>query len=500
MLRLNLGTLIVALAVLLLFTGAAYLAGVASASSGGREAWSLNQLTQIRSARKPDLVERALRILKSDYFMEIDEQMEQQLLYGAVEGMTSVFRHEPFNDNFTHFYDPELFKDLEAQTSGEYAGVGILMGTTADGMYPEIITVFPDTPAEEGGLQAEDIITSVDDEDAFGMILPEVATRIKGEPETTVQLGYYRPAEGQFLDIELTRRHVQYSTITDVELLADNVGFIRVTNFAEQTGQDFRAAVKDLLGQGMQSLVIDLRNNAGGLYQGALEIADMFIKDGAIVKIQSRGEIIQVDRANPNVKKYDIPLVVLINGQSASSSEILVGALKDHGLCTVVGQTSYGKGVIQAVNPMDYTWADKTSDNGESYREQQINTALALTIGKYYTPFDHDIHGIGIEPQIWFDLDNRLQTEVELTALYEQAEAKLEELTQLRTQANQLIREHDAMREKGAAVARLLAAGQDVPDEPRLESPEEEHSPASSLSPLEGPASAPREETPIEEN
>jgi len=467
---------------MVLFIWAAYIAGVASASTGGGggDTFFLNQLSQIRSQRSPDLVKKAMNMLETEYYKPIDDKTKEKMMYGAVEGLVSVLREEPYNDNFTHFYDPELYADLQAQTTGEYAGVGILMGISADGMYPEVSSVFEDTPAEEAGILDADIITQVDGETTFGMILPEVATRIKGEPGTSVHLNIFRPLENEYLEFDVLRQEVHFSSVSDVQLDDQHIGFIRINNFAEQTGADFRAAVEDLLDQGMEALVIDLRNNSGGLFQAAIDVANCFVADNdVIVRIYDRDAAmskkeddgIAID-ADPSVPKYDIPLVVLINENSASASEILVGALKDHGLAKVVGEKSFGKGVIQAVNPMDYVTEERVNAEGEKYRQNVAHSALALTVGKYFTPDRHDIHMRGIEPNIWYTVDNRLATEPTLIDLDKQIEQKIEELRQLRTELSRYLRDNDTVRDLGVETAEKLAKGIDVPDVPKLE-PEE---------------------------
>ena len=481
--KVNLAGIIAGLAILIIFVWAAYIAGAASASTGS--AYGTDKLlAQIRGQQKPDLVNRALSMFKNDYFMHIDGEQEQQLLYGAVSGMTNVLRQEPFSDDFSHFYNPELYKDLQAQTTGEYAGVGILMGSTADGLYPEIVTVFPDTPAAEAGIEPDDIITEVAGEDTFAMILPEVATRIKGEPGSSVDLTLYRPAEGEYYDLTVERRDVQFSSVSDVEMLAGGIGYIRVTAFAEETGADFRAAVEQLLDTGMQALVIDLRNNSGGLYPAAIEVANCFVPEGLIVEVVMRDDETQPVYADPDARKYDVPLVVLMNANSASASEILVGALQDHGLAKVIGERSYGKGVIQAVNPMEAEWVEKVDDQGRSYREEQVKSALALTIGKYYTPLHNDIHGVGIEPDVWHELANRLAEEPELKTLETQIREQTDELRQLRAQFYRYIRDHDTTRDLAIEVAEQLGRGLQVADVPQLELPQEEHVPLASVPPL----------------
>lgn len=478
----NLAGIIAGLAILVIFVWAAYIAGAASASTGS--AYGTDKLlAQIRGQQKPDLVNRALSMLKNDYFMLIDEEQEQHLLYGAISGMTNVLRQEPFKDDFSHFYDPELYKDLQAQTTGEYAGVGILMGSTADGLYPEIVTVFPETPAAEAGIEPDDIITEVAGEDTFGMILPEVATRIKGEPGSSVDLTLYRPAEGEYYDLTVERRDVQFSSVSDVEMLEGGTGFVRISSFAEDTAADFRAAVEQLLDTGMQALVIDLRNNSGGLYPAAIDVANCFVLEGLIVEVMMRNDETQPVYADPDARKYELPLVVLINANSASASEILVGALQDHGLAKVIGERSYGKGVIQAVNPMEAEWVEKFNDEGRSYREEQVKSALALTIGKYYTPLHNDIHGVGIEPDVWHELANRLAEEPELKALETQIREQTDELRQLRAQFYRYIRDNDATRDLAIEIAGQLGRGMEVADVPQVELPLEEHAPLVSVPP-----------------
>ena len=479
--KLKLATVIIALAVMMVFIWAAYLAGAASASTGSRDAWTINQLSQLRGERSGDLFNKAMRILESDYYMAIDEEAKTGLIYGAIQGMVNELRKEPFNDNFSHFYDPELYKDLDAQTSGEYAGIGILMGTTPDGFYPEISSVFPNTPAEEAGIEPQDIITAVDDEDTFGMILPEVATRIKGKEETEVKLTVYRATENEYYDFTVVRREVTFSSVSDVEMLDGTTGYLKINNFGEQTSDDFFAAVDGMLEEGMQVLVVDLRNNAGGLMKPAVDIAERFIDEGEVVEIVERDDQHTSIYANPDVKKYKLPLILLINENSASASEILVGALKDHKLATVIGTQSYGKGVIQAVTPMEKTVEERQNDSGQTYKQEVVKSALAITIGKYMTPDGHDIHGVGIEPNIWFNIDNRLQDEPELKQLEQVVREKTEELRQLRAQLIKYVRDNDTIKDKATAVAHKLASGEEVADEARVEPEETEHMPVAAM-------------------
>jgi len=386
-------------------------------------------------------------------------------------------RMDPFKDEFSHFYDPKLYADLEAQTTGEYAGIGILMGLTDDGMFPEIVTVFPNTPASKAGLQTDDIISEIAGKDAFGMILPEVATLIKGEPGTKVKLKAFRPADGEFKDFEIERQNVQVSSIEKKEMLNADVGLITISNFAEDTGKDFRAAMEELTAKGMKALVIDLRNNTGGILDTAIQVADCFITEGPIVSVAARDASPVVRSADPGSKKYKLPIVVLINGNSASASEVLTGALKDDKLATVVGEKSFGKGVVQEVFPMEIETVERREADGQITKSERAKSALAVTIAKYYTPAHNDIHGVGIMPNVYFDAANELADDPQLKAMQDQIDGKLEELRKMRAQFNRYLREKDAQRQRAVGIAQQLLAGKPVPDVPKLEVAQTNHTP-----------------------
>ena len=461
------------LGIMLLLITFAYQAGASSAGNGGSEGGGI--LERLRGMRKPDLLQQALSKLEAQYFMEIDEAAKERLVYAAIGGMMMELRREPYNDDFSSFYSPELYDELNAQTTGNYAGIGILIGISADGMYPEIITVFPETPAREAGLEEGDVITMIDAEETVGMSLPVVATKIRGTPGSMVALTVFKPTEGELTEFEVLRRQVHYSSVSDVELLEGGVGYIKITTFAELTGVDFKAAMDDLGDQGMEALVIDLRSNSGGLVNAAVEVADCFISDGLILSVERRKAPTEVIYADPKTKKYDVPVLVMIDGSSASASEILAGALKDHALAKVFGEQSFGKGVVQEVVPMETKWVDMMGESGEAVgRHEVVKSALAITIGKYYTPSKHEIHGVGIEPDIWYNFENQLAYDPRLKELEEAVEAKREELRQLRTEARSYFRANDLTKERAVETALKLALGEEVPDVPQLLSPAEE--------------------------
>lgn len=452
---------LVRFSVLLLVAVASLFLGMKLARSSDGSSTS-SVLDKIRGMQNPNLVKKAFDLLDRDYYTELDAETKQQMEYAAVSGMLSVLRQEPYNDEFTNFYNPDLYQDLNAQTTGEYAGIGILMGLSADGHYPEIVTVFPNTPAEESGLMSNDVIAEIEGEDCFDMILPEVASKIKGPEGSSVNIKIFRAGEPDFMDFEIERRTVEYSSIAASEMYDGGVGYIKISNFAEETGPDFRSKMEEFEAQGLESLIIDLRDNTGGVLTAARDVADCFVEEGMIVEVETRnGQDNASLSADPTTKKYDVPLVVLINDGTASASEILTQALLDYDKATVVGQQSYGKGVVQAVIPMDY---DENRD---------VHSALAVVIGKYYTPSHTEIHKEGIKPNIWYDVNNQLQDDPYLKDLDERIIAKGKEIQELRTELTRYVRANDALLSKGESVARLLAQGKVVPDEPKLE-PEED--------------------------
>jgi carboxyl-terminal processing protease len=252
-------------------------------------------------------------------------------------------------------------------------------------------------------------------------------------------------------------------------MLNNNVGYVEVSSFAEDTGPDFRAALETLSKKGMKSLIIDLRNNTGGLLDAAQAMADCFVQKGPIVEVNYRNQKPVVLEANSKHKKYKIPVVILINSSSASASEVFTAAMKDYDLATTVGEKSFGKGVVQEITPMEREVVESAGKDGETIKSEVIKDAIALTIGKYYTPKREEIHKIGITPDVYYDIENQLHEDAKLKDLQRQIEAKAEELRKLRAQVNQYIRDHDAQKDKAVDVAQRLARGEKIQHVAKLE-------------------------------
>lgn len=238
----------------------------------------------------------------------------------------------------------------------------------------------------------KDVITAVEGRELDGEDISEVVTWIKGEPGTKVNVTVYRPSTEEELTMAIERRTVDNSTVS-YSMKSNNIGYIEVTDFYEKTAEQFRVALSDLKAQGMQSLIVDLRNNPGGYVDVVVDMCNQIIDSGTIVYTEDRdGNILERCEANAE-ESFDMPMVVLVNGNSASASEIFAGCMKDYGRATIVGTTTFGKGIVQQVIPLT------------------DGSAVKLTIAKYFTPNGNDIHKLGIEPDVEIDLPDELLRE-----------------------------------------------------------------------------------------
>lgn len=322
--------------------------------------------------------------IRGYYLDEIDDkQLEDYLYYGLVAGL---------GDPYAAYYNEEETQSMLDSSSGNYCGIGAVFSQNLVTGIITVSKVYEGCPSYEAGILPEDILYMVEGEDVTGQDLTNVVTKIKGEEGTEVTISMLRGEE--ILDFTMKRQMIQVPTI-EYEMLENQVGYILITEFDGVTSEQFSVGLKDLQSKGMQGLVIDLRNNGGGSLDAVCEIADELLPEGLIVYTEyNDGE--RIDR-NSDAAWADVPMSVIINGASASASEILSGALQDHGVATIVGTQSYGKGIVQSVLDL------------------QDGTALKLTSAKYYTPNGNNIHGVGITPDVEIDLPEELKTEVTLS-------------------------------------------------------------------------------------
>ena len=316
------------------------------------------------------------RAIIDQYFLgEIDEQ---KLRDGAIKGYI-----EGLGDEYSQYITKDEYADFEANVMGNYVGIGIYMAVYKNSDEIVIISPMKESPAEKAGLQSGDIITKVDGITYTGDELDTASSKIKGEEGTTVSLEIKRGEETFTVDI--VRQKVIVNPVTS-EVLEGNVGYISLVSFDEDCSIEFKQKYEELVSKGIKSLIIDLRNNGGGLVKEALTIADYIVPEGKDLLItvnKKENETIEKATKKPIVT---VPVVVLVNENSASASEILAGALKDNECATIIGTKTYGKGVIQEIL--------KLTDG----------SALKLTTEEYYTPSRTKINKIGIEPYIAVEL------------------------------------------------------------------------------------------------
>lgn len=294
---------------------------------------------------------------------------------GAYRGMMASL-----GDPYSEYYSEEELNELMDQSEGIYYGIGAGVQLDKATMLPMIIKVYPETPAEEAGLRENDIIYEVNGESTNGLTLQGVVANIKGEEGTTVNLTIVREGEGDFLSIDVERRKVDAPTV-DFKMLDDDMAYILITEFDKITTDQFAEALAMARGNKMKGLILDLRGNPGGNLDTVVEIAQMLLPEGLVVYTEDKyGE--RIEYTCDGKRQLEVPLVVMVNGNSASASEVLAGAIKDYGIGTLLGTTTFGKGIVQRVVPME------------------DGSAVKITTSSYYTPNGSNIHGIGIEPDV----------------------------------------------------------------------------------------------------
>ena len=317
---------------------------------------------------KLDEIYNAINIYYYEDFTK--ENLEESLYKGLVEGL---------NDPYSVYYTKEEYEDMMVSTTGTYYGIGAGLSQNMDTMVVTITKVYRGTPAEEAGLKNGDIIISVEDLDATSMEVSELVQHIRGEAGTKVHMTIYRESTEETLEFDVERRHVELPSI-EGEMLQNNIGYIQITEFQSKTDEQFEEMFLGLKEQGVQGLIVDVRANPGGLLSSVVNLCDFILPEGLVVYVEdsfgNKEEYVS-DKA-----AVQIPMVVLIDENSASASEIFAGALKDFQYATLVGKTTYGKGIVQNIIPL--------SDDD----------AVKLTTAKYFTPSGNYIHGVGIAPDV----------------------------------------------------------------------------------------------------
>ncbi|MDE5864924.1 MAG: S41 family peptidase [Lachnospiraceae bacterium] len=314
---------------------------------------------------------------KNFYFEDEDEQTKQD---GIIKGYL-----ESLDDPYSVYYTAEEYAEFMEDTGGEYVGVGVQVSQNVDTKVITIIKVF-DGPAKVAGIQANDVITEVNGEDITAQDIDAVVDKIRGPEGTEVTVTVYRASDAKDHEYTMQRQAVENPTV-EYKMLANNIGYISVSSFYEVTGAQYIAAVEALESQGMEGLIVDLRDNGGGLLDIAVEMLDYMLPEGKIVYTEDKEGNVTSQYTSDEEHQFTKPLALLVNGYSASASEIFAGAIKDYGLATIIGENTYGKGIVQRVFPLN------------------DGSAVKLTIAKYFTPNGNDIHKVGIKPDVEVELD-----------------------------------------------------------------------------------------------
>lgn len=330
-------------------------------------------------------LDKVYKIIENTY---IDEADKSKLQEGIIKGMV-----EALDDPYSVYYNEEEYAEMMESSSGQFEGIGAYLSQDPDTMEVKVVRPIKNSPAEASGILAEDIIVEVDGESVAGEDINLVVSKVRGPEGTVVNIGVYRPGEEEILYFDVTRGKIDEESV-DSSMEDNNIGYIYITSFEDATGKQFREAYDELLEEGMESLILDLRGNGGGYVDTAVEVADRLVKEGVIVSIKDRRGLSYAYEDAGDDKYNELPMVVLVDGNTASASEILTGCLKDYEAATIIGTQTFGKGIVQDVLPL-----------GDG-------TGLKITSSKYYTPNGENIHKIGIEPDyiVEWDYDRYKET------------------------------------------------------------------------------------------
>lgn len=333
---------------------------------------------------KAKLIEETV---KDNYTGEIDDQDMEEYMYKGL--MASL------GDPYSAYYTSEEYEELNAETTGSYQGIGVVMQQDADTGEVKVLRCYEGGPGAEAGLLPEDVLIQVNGENIAGMELSEVVDLVKSSEGGTASLIISREGESDYLEINVPLEEVNIPVV-EYEMLEDNIGYISIYEFTGQAVSQYEEAFEELQSQGMKRMIIDVRNNPGGLLTSVCDLLEDMLPEGLMVYTEDKDGKRQ-EYTCDGENELEMPLVVLVNGNSASASEIFAGAIQDYGTGTIVGTTTFGKGVVQSLIPFT------------------DGSAIKTTTAKYYTPSGRCIHGTGIEPDVEVELTEGLEQKSELT-------------------------------------------------------------------------------------
>lgn len=325
--------------------------------------------------------------LKDFYFDDIDDSKVLDNIYKAYVNA--------YGDKYTVYYTADEYAKIQESSNGAYYGIGVVVRKNDDGTIL-VVEPYDGAPGKEAGMRKNDVIVTVNGESVADQDLNSVVAKIKGDEGTTVNIGIRRDGSDDITELTVTRRKVEIKTVA-YEMLDDSVGLITISEFDKVTAQQFKEAYAQLETLGMKGLVIDIRSNPGGLLNVVVDMLDEILPDGLIVYTEDKyGNRQEYNGSNPDV--IDVPLAVLVDGESASASEIFAGAVQDYGAGTIIGTQTFGKGIVQTI------------------RRMSDGSAIKYTMAKYFTPKGQDIHGHGVTPDIVEELSDEFNNLTEYDA------------------------------------------------------------------------------------
>ncbi|MGI5969202.1 MAG: S41 family peptidase [Lachnospiraceae bacterium] len=322
------------------------------------------------------------------FYLDADKVKKEDLQNGMYKGLMNSI-----DDKYAQYYTPDEYNDFQETNNGQYGGIGAYVSQNSDTGDIVIVNPFDGAPAKEAGIKPGDIIVDIDGTSVVGMELSDAVTLMKGEPDTDVSVKVLR--DGEYIDVNITRKVVDVPTVKHEIIENGDIGYIYVSGFDKVTSTQFRQALDDIEAKNAKALIVDIRDNGGGMLDVVVDMLDRLLPEGLLVYTetnQGRDE----EYYSTNEESYDKPMAVLINGYSASASEVFAGAVQDYKAGTIIGTTSYGKGIVQSIFSLN-----KDGDG----------SAIKLTTARYYTPNGRNIHGIGITPDITVEYNEELVEE-----------------------------------------------------------------------------------------
>lgn len=369
------GALIGILVTLLVMVPVVFLTKDDSQSGDGQgENQQASVLDGVINEKKLEVI---LQYIDAYFLYDTDKEAFEEGIYDGIMGS--------LNDDYACYYNEEEFAELMESNEGSYYGIGVMVSQNIETMVITVSHVFRESPALEAGLKAGDVFVEVAGQNIQQLPVDDVVALIKGEEGSTVTIKVYRQSTEEYITMEVERRQVEQDMVY-WNMMEDNIGYIQLIQFTGNAAEQLSQALTDLTSQGMEGVILDLRANPGGLLTSVVDVAELLLPEGNLLTIKSK---YTSDRTYPiKASGFDYPLVVLVDGYSASASEVLTGAIQDYGVGTIVGTTTYGKGIVQDVIQL-----------GDG-------TGIKFTTADYYTPSGRNIHGVGIEPDVYVELES----------------------------------------------------------------------------------------------